>query len=339
MLEIEGKFTLSPVSCWDFLQLVFPNFVNVVCRWFWCCHVSEDPVSSWQLFFHNFFSVFVCANDLVLLFKVLWCPALWQEAVNINQSLFVLRRVITALSRNADEYLWRVDHWPSQPTDLMDVSKNRGTPKWIVYNGKPYKNWWFGGTIILGNTLIDPSFPKKTTKMAKVRHVPYRESKLSLGLASGWKLKKLTWNTPLALFLFCLQEFGCYGVLYWFHVVPVPDGFHLLGVELDLFLFVFICVHMLPVFSICFFEHDKFKKIVRWVQTPWTLLNLPSSQDFPVATCPWWQRLHGHASLPCSCRQVLWGRSKFVARVFTHQISKMQPRLPESISLKFYSWP
>ena len=28
-----------------------------------------------------------------------------QEAVNINQSLFVLRRVITALSRNADEHL------------------------------------------------------------------------------------------------------------------------------------------------------------------------------------------------------------------------------------------
>ena len=28
------------------------------------------------------------------------------------------------------------------------VSKNRATPKWIVYNGKPY---WFGGTTIFGN--------------------------------------------------------------------------------------------------------------------------------------------------------------------------------------------
>ena len=27
----------------------------------------------------------------------------------------------------------------------MDVSKNRGTPKWMVYNGIPYKNGWFGG--------------------------------------------------------------------------------------------------------------------------------------------------------------------------------------------------
>ena len=24
--------------------------------------------------------------------------------------------------------------------DDMDVSNNRGTPKWMVYNGKPYQN-------------------------------------------------------------------------------------------------------------------------------------------------------------------------------------------------------
>ena len=30
-------------------------------------------------------------------------------------------------------------------------SKNRGTPKWMVCNGKPYSNLWFGGTTILGN--------------------------------------------------------------------------------------------------------------------------------------------------------------------------------------------
>ena len=33
------------------------------------------------------------------------------------------------------------------------VSKNRGTPKWMVYNGKPYQNGWFGGfSHIFGNT-------------------------------------------------------------------------------------------------------------------------------------------------------------------------------------------
>ena len=30
----------------------------------------------------------------------------------------------------------------------MGVSKNKGTPKWMVYNGKPYQNGWFGGTTI-----------------------------------------------------------------------------------------------------------------------------------------------------------------------------------------------
>ena len=33
----------------------------------------------------------------------------------------------------------------------MGVSKNRGTPKWMVYNGRPYQNGWFGGTTIFGN--------------------------------------------------------------------------------------------------------------------------------------------------------------------------------------------
>ena len=36
----------------------------------------------------------------------------------------------------------------------MGVSKNRGTPKWMVYNGKPYWKGWFGGTTILGNIHI-----------------------------------------------------------------------------------------------------------------------------------------------------------------------------------------
>ena len=33
----------------------------------------------------------------------------------------------------------------------LGVSKNKGTPKWMVYNGKPYQNGWFGDTIIFGN--------------------------------------------------------------------------------------------------------------------------------------------------------------------------------------------
>ena len=40
------------------------------------------------------------------------------------------------------------------PILYMGVSKNRCTPKWMVYNGKPYWSWWFGGTTIFGNIHI-----------------------------------------------------------------------------------------------------------------------------------------------------------------------------------------
>ena len=30
---------------------------------------------------------------------------------------------------------------------LRVLSKNRGTPKWMLYDGKPYWNGWFGGTL------------------------------------------------------------------------------------------------------------------------------------------------------------------------------------------------
>ena len=35
---------------------------------------------------------------------------------------------------------------------LMMKLKNKGTLKWMVYNGKSYWNGWFGGTPIFGNT-------------------------------------------------------------------------------------------------------------------------------------------------------------------------------------------
>ena len=35
--------------------------------------------------------------------------------------------------------------------NVFGCSKNRATPKWMVYDGKPYWNGWFGGTIIFGN--------------------------------------------------------------------------------------------------------------------------------------------------------------------------------------------
>ena len=53
----------------------------------------------------------------------------------------------------------------------MVVSKNRGTPNWMVYNGKSYQNGWFGGIyhdflkhpnigrILLGSPITNPTCP------------------------------------------------------------------------------------------------------------------------------------------------------------------------------------
>ena len=46
------------------------------------------------------------------------------------------------------------EHCEKTQWSYMGVSKNRGTPKGMVYNGKPYWNGWFGGTTIFGNIHI-----------------------------------------------------------------------------------------------------------------------------------------------------------------------------------------
>ena len=54
----------------------------------------------------------------------------------------------------------------SQYNGYMDVSKNKGNPKWMVYNGKPYQNGWFGGTTIFGNIHIPtPYFLSKIPRV------------------------------------------------------------------------------------------------------------------------------------------------------------------------------
>ena len=38
----------------------------------------------------------------------------------------------------------------------MGVSKNRGTPKWMVYSGKPYLKWMiWGGNPLFSETSIE----------------------------------------------------------------------------------------------------------------------------------------------------------------------------------------
>ena len=48
----------------------------------------------------------------------------------------------------------------------MGGSKNRGTQEWMVYNGKPLLNGWFGGTPIFGTTHMMENDTQKTHKNA-----------------------------------------------------------------------------------------------------------------------------------------------------------------------------
>ena len=43
------------------------------------------------------------------------------------------------------------DSWGRIPSPFGCFQKIGVPPKWMVYNGKPYKNGWFGGTTIFGN--------------------------------------------------------------------------------------------------------------------------------------------------------------------------------------------
>ena len=69
--------------------------------------------------------------------------------------------------------LWIYEH--------MGVSKNRGTPKRMVYNGKPYQNGWFGGIPIFGNT------PFRLDKYAVSRY-PVLHRQTEVGKRSWWTL-------------------------------------------------------------------------------------------------------------------------------------------------------
>ena len=84
---------------------------------------------------------------------------------------------------------------------FLGVSKNRGTPKWMVYSGKPYPNGWFGGTPIFGNILMDrigiplwpqppfvggPPFHRKPTEVV----VPVVKDIVPNRVNESWKLKK-----------------------------------------------------------------------------------------------------------------------------------------------------
>ncbi len=82
----------------------------------------------------------------------------------------------------------------------MDVSENRGTPKWMVYNGKPYQNGWFGGTIIFRNTHIYiyickyQGFKQYFEGFVSTRcknHIPLQKNMVVKHGACKWRLKEI----------------------------------------------------------------------------------------------------------------------------------------------------
>ena len=77
-----------------------------------------------------------------------------------------------------------------------------GTPKWMVYNGKPYWNGWFGGTTIFGNIHISL---KKNTMLFFFRLTKNLPEFLLVGLF----LHKKTCGSAFWLFQTCGSACRC----------------------------------------------------------------------------------------------------------------------------------
>ena len=95
--------------------------------------------------------------DKTIHFGIIWWEKMWSSVVPfLPSSCFFRGKWVEILQSDP----WKsIGHFPLNPHDsgrngsiwYMDVSKNNGTSKWMVYNGNPYKHGWFGGTIIFGN--------------------------------------------------------------------------------------------------------------------------------------------------------------------------------------------
>ena len=65
-------------------------------------------------------------------------PVLSQPMLHISPTRFTIHNVQQQEERKKNI---QCDAW----YEKMGVSKNRGTPKWMVYKGKPYQNGWIWG--------------------------------------------------------------------------------------------------------------------------------------------------------------------------------------------------
>ena len=87
------------------------------------------------------------------------------------------------------------------PNRSMGVSKNRGTPKWMVYRGKPYKNGWFGGqTPIFGNIqmVLKPTRGFDSWQAIDDFHIgPFSVYKQTFGVAAQFQMARWGMTPPV----------------------------------------------------------------------------------------------------------------------------------------------
>ena len=140
------------------------------------------------------------------------CCSLFQESYNWNDSCipnisnFNFSMLFTPCRSLLDLHLPRlallvppVTGWllSGRRCGYRGVSKNWGTPKWMVYKGKPYWNRWFGGTTIFGTIHM-------MIQYMLVSWTPERIISILLYWGSGsllftvvrffWRIKALHWT-------------------------------------------------------------------------------------------------------------------------------------------------
>ena len=123
----------------------------------------------------------------------------WNPWVAISQEFRPQQQPIRALLRKGTP---RVLGSPGSRSllfpqwDYMSVSINGVTPKIIVFNGKSYLNWWFGGITIYGNPYVC-----RCNRMETCASKKKEKSSRSCGIL-GHKQYPASWFQVRVVFLF-----------------------------------------------------------------------------------------------------------------------------------------
>ena len=122
------------------------------CDLIWWKTTTYDPKKERSMFCesgcHVLDLMFYKQDGILLACYVCW---LHESSENVFHCLI---SVASASLRFVFKSLLSQEFWGGLDVYCMGVSTNNGTPKRMVYNGKPYQIGWFGGTTIFGNIHI-----------------------------------------------------------------------------------------------------------------------------------------------------------------------------------------